>query len=147
MGLNLEDPSLSYSGQASCAQLYDDQLMTEAQLRQVHRCDHEEAARGHSKSLCPLGFFLYDGNCYKASPDKETFSGAEMSCLSGEESLHDSRLAFTEDRLLLDFLSRLVRDKSGGGWSNFWVGLDRRGSGGGVTWTTRQEEVSRRTQF
>ena len=87
-------------------------------------------------NICRDGYKYFDGVCYAVSDVKRDFSGAAVGCLPAADDMYNSRLAWTEKSVHLDFMASLARELYPSESDlSLWIGLDYMDSVG--AWTTR----------
>ena len=110
-------------GQVSCLQVYEGRLLPSL-VSHVRRCPVTERYGGRSR-LCPPLFTYYKGQCFLSPIFEKEFGQAEYDCARQSNSNFTVRLAYTEDKRMLHFITNFVT-ASRPEVTRIWYGLDGR---------------------
>ncbi len=92
----------------------------------LYQKDCHWAGEERNSGPCPEGSYFYFDRCYEIGLKSMKFHEAEVACLPdvGEEGRYDSRLVYSDQHHVLDYLSVLIDQEVGK--DAYWVGLDDR---------------------
>ena len=80
-----------------------------------------------------LGYYYFDGICYRVPPAQYTFPETEVACLPTKDSSYRSQVAWSENTEHWDFMSQLMQSVHTKA-NSFWAGIsDRDGDGFFIT--------------
>ena len=110
-------------GSISCLQVYEGRLLPSL-VHHVKKCPVTEKYAGRAR-LCPPLFTYYKGQCFLSPTFQKEFGPAEYDCARQSDRNFTVRLAYTQDRRMIDFMTNSVR-ASRPEVTMIWYGLDGR---------------------